>query len=125
MGVFCDYAIYLNGRLLALADYFERGVLLKQQVDRPTNAVKLMSNFIAKPYSTWGALWKQLIPYLKTMNGAEWFQSGIDDVMALFEEGDFEDNKTLSPLFLLGYSSQRRSLRNPTRLHKDESDKQN
>ena len=113
------------GRLLALADYFERGVLLKQQVDRPTNAVKLMSNFIAKPYSTWGALWKQLIPYLKTMNGAEWFQSGIDDVMALFEEGDFEDNKTLSPLFLLGYSSQRRSLRNPTRLHKDESDKQN
>lgn len=116
---------YLYGRLLALADYFERGVLLKQQVDRPTNAVKLMSNFIAKPYSTWGALWKQLIPYLKTMNGAEWFQSGIDDVMALFEEGDFEDNKTLSPLFLLGYSSQRRSLRNPTRLHKDESDKQN
>lgn len=84
---------YLYGRLLALADYFERGVLLKQQVDRPTNAVKLMSNFIAKPYSTWGALWKQLIPYLKTMNGAEWFQSGIDDVMDQLAKWKGDDEK--------------------------------
>lgn len=33
----------------------------------------------------------------------------VDDVMALFKEGDFEDNKALSPMFLLGYSCQRRA----------------
>lgn len=41
---------YLYGRLLALADNFEESVLRKQGVkDRPTNAIKLMSNFTAKP----------------------------------------------------------------------------
>lgn len=37
-----------------------------------------------------------------------WFQNSVDEVMALFKEGDFEDNRALSPLFLLGYSCQRR-----------------
>lgn len=101
---------YLYGRLLALADRFENGVLYKQGISdtRPTNAVKLMSNFVAKPFTTWGTLWKQLMPYLKSANGAPWFQNSVDEVMALFKEGDFEDNRALSPLFLLGYSCQRR-----------------
>lgn len=77
--------------------------------DRPTNAIKLMSNFTAKPYTTWGTLWKQLTPYLKSANGGSWFRNEVDDVMALFKEGDFEDNKALSPMFLLGYSCQRRA----------------
>ncbi|MFZ3553172.1 CRISPR-associated helicase Cas3' [Bifidobacterium adolescentis] len=38
-------------------------------------------------------------------------QIEVDDVMALFKEGDFEDNKALSPMFLLGYSCQRRASR--------------
>lgn len=67
-----------------------------------------MSNFVAKPFTTWGTLWKQLMPYLKSANGAPWFQNSVDEVMALFKEGDFEDNRALSPLFLLGYSCQRR-----------------
>lgn len=101
---------YLYGRLLALADNFEESVLRKQGVkDRPTNAIKLMSNFTAKPYTTWGTLWKQLTPYLKSANGGSWFRNEVDDVMALFKEGDFEDNKALSPMFLLGYSCQRRA----------------
>lgn len=66
---------YLYGRLLALADNFEESVLRKQGVkDRPTNAIKLMSNFTAKPYTTWGILWKQLTPYLKSANGGSWFR---------------------------------------------------
>ena len=103
---------YLYGRLLALADRFENGVLYKQGISdtRPTNAVKLMSNFVAKPFTTWGTLWKQLMPYLKSANGAPWFQNSVDEVMALFKEGDFESNKPLSPLFLLGYSHKRRQL---------------
>lgn len=79
---------YLYGRLLALADNFEESVLRKQGVkDRPTNAIKLMSNFTAKPYTTWGTLWKQLTPYLKSANGGSWFCNEVDDVMALFKEG--------------------------------------
>lgn len=70
---------------MALADNFEESVLRKQGVkDRPTNAIKLMSNFTAKPYTTWGTLWKQLMPYLKSANGGSWFRNEVDDVMALF-----------------------------------------
>lgn len=101
---------YLYGRLLALADDFEHSVMKKRNIDgtRPTNAVKLMSNFIAKPYTTWGSLMKQLVPYRKSVDEAVRFQNDIDDVMALFTSGEFENNKPLSPLFLLGYSHQRR-----------------
>ena len=104
---------YLYGRLLALADDFESEILYRQGIagTRPTNAVKLMSNFAAKPFSTWGSLWKQLTPYLKSAKGNPWFQDRIDEVMSLFQPGDFESNAALSPLFLLGYSSERRTLR--------------
>jgi CRISPR-associated protein Csd1 len=109
---------YLYGRLLALADDFESGVLYRQGVlgTRPTNAVKLMSNFVAKPYSTWGNLWKQLAPYMKssdskTLYRVKRFQDDVDDVMALFRNGDYDSSDALSPLFLLGYSSQRRALK--------------
>ena len=109
---------YLYGRLLALADDFESGVLYQQGIldTRPTNAVKLMSNFVAKPYSTWGNLWKQLTPYMKSSNLkilklAERFQDNVDNVMALFQDGDYDNSDALSPLFLLGYSSQRRILK--------------
>lgn len=99
----CDY---LYGRLLALADNFEESVLRKQGVkDRPTNAIKLMSNFTAKPYTTWGTLWKQLTPYLKSANGGSWFRNEADDVMALFKEGDFEDNTNIHLLSI--YQSHR------------------
>lgn len=101
---------YLYGRLLALADRFENNVLHIQgnQGTRPTNAVKLMSNFVAKPSTTWLALYRQLVPYINASNGAPYFQNDIDDVVALFEGNDFEDNSPLSPAFLLGFSCQRR-----------------
>ncbi|MCI1659705.1 type I-C CRISPR-associated protein Cas8c/Csd1 [Bifidobacterium psychraerophilum] len=107
---------YLYGRLLALADNFESGVLYRQGVlgTRPTNAVKLMSNFVAKPFSTWGALWKQLVPYLKTSKRSDFFRDDVDAVMVLFKEREYENNVALSPLFLLGYSHERRALKQRT-----------
>jgi len=103
---------YLYGRLLALADNLESYALYKQGISgtRPTNAVKLWSSFAVKPYSTWGTLWQQLLPYINQLKGAGWIQSQIDEVMALFQNGDFADNSPLSPLYLLGYSAQRREL---------------
>ncbi len=114
---------YLFGRLLALADRFENGVLYRQGIadTRPTNAVKYMANFIAKPSSTWQALYKQLLPYILASNGAPYFQNSVDDIILKFKPGDFEDKSPLNPPFLLGYSAQRRFLMRGIR-RSDEAD---
>ncbi len=103
---------YLYGRLLAIADRLEEYALYMQgnEKARSTNAVKLMSNFAVKPYSTWGILWQQLVPYINQLKGASWYRMKIDEVMELFVDGEYEDNSPLSPLYLLGYSSQRREM---------------
>lgn len=101
---------YLYGRLLAVADKLEQSALYKagKHEDRATNAVRLMSSFSVKPYSTWGLLWKQLLPYINQLNGAGYFISIINEIKSLFEKGAYEDNSPLSPLYLLGYSHQTR-----------------
>lgn len=101
---------YLFGRLLSVADKMEDYALYKSGVNRPTNAVKLMSSYQVKPYSTWGQLFTQLIPYKNQLGGAGYYQSLIDSIMALFQNGDYENNSPLSPLYLLGYSAQNRAL---------------
>ncbi len=103
---------YLFGRLLAVADKLEGTALYKadKQNTRTTNAIKLMSAFQVKPYSTWGQLYTQLIPYRNQLYGAGYYQSLIDEIMVLFKSGDFENNAPLSPLYLLGYSAQSRAL---------------
>ena len=105
---------YLFGQLLALADNYEYRVLLRQSggrtPDRTTNAVKLMNNFVAKPSTTWLTLRQQLNPYIISSTNGMFFQNEVDEVMSKFKEGDFESNKPLSSLFLLGYSHKRRQL---------------
>ena len=105
---------YLFGQLFALADNFEYRVLLKQNggktPERTTNAIKLMNNFVAKPSTTWLTLRQQLNPYIRSSTNGVFFQNEVDEVMHKFKEGDFESNKPLSPLFLLGYSHKRRQL---------------
>jgi len=103
---------YLYGRLLAVAEKMERTALFKadKQDTRPTNATRLMSAFQVKPYSTWGQIYTQLIPYKNQLNGAGYYQSLIDGIMALFKSDDYEDNSPLSPLYLLGYSAQNMEL---------------
>jgi CRISPR-associated protein Csd1 len=101
---------YLFGRLLSVAEKMEDYALYKSGVKRPTNAVKLMSSFQVKPYSTWGQLFTQLMPYKNQLGGAGFYQSLIDKIMELFQKGDYENNSPLSPLYLLGYSAQNRAL---------------
>lgn len=111
---------YLYGRLLALADAFEGKVLRSEKItDRPTNAMKLMSNFSAKPNTTWGTLVHQLTPYFKPEFGYYWFQNEVDEVMSMFQPGDYESNKPLTPLYLLGYSAQRHESMERARLAKE------
>ena len=107
---------YLFGRLLAVADKMESVALYKQDKSnqRATNAVRLMSSFAVKPFSTWLVLYNQLLPYRNQLQGAGYYQSIIDSIMVLFKSGDYEENnnKPLSALYLLGYSAQNRTLNN-------------
>lgn len=106
---------YLYGRLLAVADRLEQTALYKADKSntRATNAVRLMAAFAVKPYHTWGILYKQLIPYINQLNGAWYYQSIIDDITVQLEEDMLnQNNKPLLPLYLLGYSAQRRAFGN-------------
>ena len=103
---------YLYGRLLAVADKLEQFALYKANKSdtRTTNAVRLMAAFAVKPYHTWGILYNQLIPYRNQLNGAGYYQSIIDNILDdLFDTNDYENNAPLSPLYLLGFSAQRRA----------------
>jgi len=68
-----------------------------------------MSAFASKPLRTWKLIFDQLNPYIQRLDGAEWYQRQIDDIMYLFNIDDFSD-KPLDGKYLLGYSLQRRAL---------------
>lgn len=103
---------YLYGRLLAVADKLEQVALYKanKNNERATNAVRLMGTFYAKPNTTWLTIYQQIVPYRTQLDGATWYQTQIDEIMALFKENDYENNSPLSALYLLGYSAQLRAL---------------
>lgn len=108
---------YLYGRLLAIADKIESHArYLQNQKDetdkRPTNAVRYMSAFATKPFRTWEVIYRQLNPYIQRLNGGEGYQKEIDEIMSLFEEGEYENDKPLNGKYLMGYSLQRRALNN-------------
>jgi len=131
---------YLFGRLLAIADRLESHARYLQTKEddkekhetkkddteeddekkdeeekddekRPTNAVRYMPAFAVKPLRTWKLIFDQLNPYIQRLDGAEWYQSQIDEIMSLFGSDDFKD-RALDGKYLLGYSLQRRAIYN-------------
>lgn len=103
---------YLYGRLLALADSLEEWALYEANEERQTNAARLMQRFAERPYSTWRTIELALTPYKARLGGKSWKrQQMLDEVIASFEPDDFTNDKRLSGEFLLGYHSQRESLR--------------
>lgn len=122
----CSDRNYLFGRLLAIAGKLESHARYVQTggndtEKRPTNAVRYMSAFAAKPLRTWKLLVDQLNPYMQRLNGAEWYQQQIDDILALFGPDDFTD-QPLNGKYLLGYSLQRKALRKDTHNKEEASD---
>lgn len=108
---------YLYGRMLAIADKIESHARYLQDKKsdiekRPTNAVRYMSAFATKPFRTWEVIYRQLNPYIQRINGAEWYQRELDEIMSLFTEGQYENDKPLNGKYLMGYSLQRRALKN-------------
>jgi len=107
---------YLFGRLLAIADKIESHARYLQEkksaIDkRPTNAVRYKTVFVSKPMRTWLLIDNQLSPYVQRLNGAEWYQQQIDEIMDLLMEIEGFNDSSLNGKYLLGYSLQRMELR--------------
>lgn len=98
---------YLYGRLLAVADVAEASTYTKEE-SRPTNAKRFFEAFSNHPYQTWDILYKSLRPYLDRMNrgGSIYYERIINEITAMFEHDEFNNNSPLSPEFLHAYSCQ-------------------
>ena len=112
---------YLYGRLLALADSIEAMALSLANENRETNAARLMQRFADHPSTTWRTIELQLRPYIARLNGSRYAgalylrKQAMDRVITSFPtvdgEPSFLDNHRLSGEFLLGFHSQRETLR--------------
>lgn len=97
---------YLFGRLLGIAEVLERGQLREREEDRATNATRYFNAFSQHPARTWMVIRKQLNPYFQRTGGQIGYYARliqqIEDKLAVENMTD----APLSPVFLLGYSSQ-------------------
>ncbi len=106
---------YLFGRLLAVADYLEDSALRVAGESRDTTAMKLMQKFSERPYSTWSTIEGNLSSYMSRLKTRrpkklKYLRDLLDDIHAKFPDGEYENDKKLSPEFLLGYHCQRHEL---------------
>ncbi len=55
-------------------------------------------------------IYSQLKPYIERLDGAEWYQRQIDEIMSAFAGLDEYSDDALDAKYLMGYSLQRREL---------------
>lgn len=101
---------YLFGRLLGVAEEFEKSALEERRETRMTNAMRYYNAFTQHPARVWMTIQKQLHPY--KMRPPKYGYRYINLLQEIEDEISIEDmnNNPLGPLFLLGYSSQIRDL---------------
>ena len=111
---------YLYGRLLACAQITEHWAqsLNKENGYHDTNAERFMSAFQSHPFTVWGTLYSRLRPYAdklsaskKTAGGMAALNKEIQEIITSFRhsadgKSEFELNRPLSPLYILGYEEQ-------------------
>ena len=99
---------YLFGRLLAVADHMERSTFEDNEYgSRLTNAMKYMEAFSMRPSKTWRTIHNRLLPYMQKREkygGKERLLLG--EITSLFTKEDFDSDKPLGSLFLLGFYNQ-------------------
>lgn len=101
---------YLFGRLLGVAEVFERNELNRREEKRATNALRYFNAFSQRPARVWMTIRRQLHPYQVRQGQSVWFYNKlIRDIEASIKEEDMT-NDALGPQFLLGYSSQVKEL---------------
>lgn len=115
---------YLFGRLLALADYLETGVIFRMNENRQTSAQRLMSSFSNRPKDMWEIIYKNLGSYkARVYDRGRSFDKVVAEIIDQFEYEDF-NNKRLDGIFLQGYSSQLMELgKNKQNNHSEEEKK--
>lgn len=97
---------YLFGRLLGVAEVMERSILKERGEDRATNATRYFSAFSQNPARTWLVIRKQLQPYFARQGAkATRYAMLLQQIEEQIAPEDMT-NQALSPVFVLGYSSQ-------------------
>ncbi|MEG2770352.1 MAG: type I-C CRISPR-associated protein Cas8c/Csd1, partial [Oscillospiraceae bacterium] len=99
---------YLFGRLLATAQKLEETALYAAGENRETSAERLHKQFAQKPSRTWKVIYENLLPYIQRLktSGKNYYSTQINNILAQFDENDFTSTASLSPIYLLSYSSQ-------------------
>lgn len=101
---------YLYGRLLAVADFMEEKAMDKGR-DYPTNAIRLMHQFVQRPFDTWPRIHEKLIPSFKMLGpDGKIYRKIFTEIEQLFSREDRYERRALSLAFLQGFSSQRQKL---------------
>jgi len=117
-----DSRDYLFGRLLGIAEVMESRQLKRQEENRATNATRYFNAFANRPARTWLVIRKQLQPYFNRLGKkATYYQIEIQKVEAAIGTERMND-LALSPLFLIGYSSQVQALNQKKEVESDDSD---
>ena len=100
---------YSFGRLLAIADVIEEGILQGSENNegRVTNAKRYMSSFAQRPLDTWKIIYTNLQPYLRKSKYSFKASKLIDEIFASLDAEDKHLNDPLNGKFLIGYSQQR------------------
>lgn len=100
---------YLYGQLLAVADRIEYRTYDKERdSSRVTNAKRYMNNFSQRPYDTWKVIAENVQPYMNKLELPERLKYSdlLDEIYVKFRPGEYENNKRLEGLYLLGFHSQ-------------------
>ena len=97
---------YLYGRLLAVADRIEYRT--QKDSKRMTNAMRYMNAFSQRPYQTWKIIEEKIQPYLQQLGTGERivYSKLLDEIQNSFAPKEFQSNKRLEGLYLLGYHKQ-------------------
>ncbi|MBU5449023.1 type I-C CRISPR-associated protein Cas8c/Csd1 [Acetivibrio sp. MSJd-27] len=120
---------YLFGRLLAVAQELEENALYhqknqeNQKNQRDTAAERFREIFRRKPVKTWGVIEDCLSPYLsyQKATGNSLYTDKLDEIIDLFQPGDFESKAPLDELVFLGYHCQRRAFKEARMQNKQEN----
>lgn len=100
---------YLFGRLLGAARKIEEMALFfAGESSRTTNAEKYYQQFGQRPLQTWRVIDRNLQPYLDRLKNRNVFkyEKALREIYDLITPEQFQDNRALSELYMLGYNCQ-------------------
>lgn len=102
---------YLFGRMLAVADQIEN-LAYDKWGERTTNAMRYMNVFSQKPFKTWLIIAKNLVPYQEKLGiKGKGYSDLLNEMGAKMDFDDYQSDKPLDGLFLLGYYCQKQDFR--------------